>query len=59
MQNWAIIFVTIGLIAGLVAFAGISAGVWTFMLLAAFFVLMLDGVMLFMGGPRDTGRLTY
>ena len=59
MQNWAMLFLTIGLIAGLVAFAGISAGVWTFMLLAIFFVLMLDGVMLFMGGPRDRGRLTY
>ena len=57
MRNWAIIFVAIGLIAGLLAFAGISAGVWT-MLLAAFFVLMLDGVTLFMDGPRGTGRLT-
>jgi uncharacterized membrane protein YtjA (UPF0391 family) len=58
MRNWAILFLTVGLIAGLVAFAGISAGVWTFMLLAAFFVLMLDGVMLFMAGPRGTRRLT-
>jgi uncharacterized membrane protein YtjA (UPF0391 family) len=45
MLKWAIGFVVLGLIAGLLAVSGTS-GVWTFIALAAFFVLLLNGVML-------------
>ena len=46
MKNWALAFLAIGLIAGLVAFTGIGMGAWTFALIAVFFVLAMDGVTL-------------
>ncbi len=52
MKNWAILFLMLGLVAGLLAFTGASSGVWTFILVAAFFVLLLNGLMLLLGSPR-------
>ena len=46
MKKWAIAFLAVGLIAGLLAFAGIGTGAWTFALIAAFFVLAMDGMTL-------------
>jgi len=46
MKTWAIMFLAVGLIAGLLAFAGVGSGAWTFALIAVFFVLMMDGVAL-------------
>jgi len=46
MKNWAMAFLAIGLIAGLLAFAGIGTGAWTFALIAVFFVLAMDGLTL-------------
>ena len=46
MKNWAIAFLAVGLIAGLLAFAGIGSGAWMFALVAAFFVLLMDGMSL-------------
>jgi len=45
MLNWAIGFIVLGVIAGLLGISGIT-GAWTFEFLAAFFVLLLTGVML-------------
>jgi uncharacterized membrane protein YtjA (UPF0391 family) len=52
MKKWAIAFLAIGLIAGLVAFAGIGMGAWTFALIAVFFVLAMDGVTLLVTRTR-------
>ena len=46
MKNWAMAFLAIGLIAGILAFAGVSTGAWTFALIAVFFVLAMDGITL-------------
>jgi len=46
MKKWAITFLAVGLIAGILAFAGIGTGAWTFVLIAAFFVLAMDGITL-------------
>jgi len=46
MQTWAVVFLAIGLIAGLVAFTGFGSGVLTFALIAVFFVLAMDGLAL-------------
>jgi hypothetical protein len=52
MKNWAIAFLAVGLIAGLLAFAGVGAGAWTFALMAAFFVLAMDGMTLLLTPRR-------
>jgi len=46
MKKWAITFLAVGLIAGLLAFAGIGSGAWTLALIAVFFVLAMDGLTL-------------
>jgi uncharacterized membrane protein YtjA (UPF0391 family) len=52
MKNWALAFLAVGLIAGLVAFAGLGMGAWTFALIAVFFVLAMDGVTLLVAPTR-------
>ena len=52
MKNWAIAFLAVGLIAGLLAFAGVGSGAWTFALMAAFFVLLMDGTALLLTRRR-------
>jgi uncharacterized membrane protein YtjA (UPF0391 family) len=52
MLNWAIGFVVLGLIAGILAVSG-TGGVWTFVALAAFFVMLLIGVMLLVVRERS------
>ena len=57
MKNWAIAFLAVGLIAGLLAFAGIGTGAWTFALIAAFFVLAMDGMTLLVTRTRRIERV--
>ena len=49
MQNWAVLLLVLGAIAGLLAFTSFAAA-WTFIFLAV--VLLLDGVMLLTGRGR-------
>ncbi len=44
MQNWGIVLLVLGVIAGLLAFSGVGAGTTlAFMLMTAFFILGLSG----------------
>jgi uncharacterized membrane protein YtjA (UPF0391 family) len=52
MQSWAIAFLAVGLIAGLVAFTGFGSGVLTFALITVFFVLAMDGMALLLTRTR-------
>jgi uncharacterized membrane protein YtjA (UPF0391 family) len=56
MKNWAIAFLAVGLIAGLLAFAGVGYGAWTFALMAVFFVLAMDGITLLLTRARPRER---
>jgi uncharacterized membrane protein YtjA (UPF0391 family) len=56
MKNWAIAFLVVGLISGLLAFAGVGSGAWTFALMAAFFVLLMDGMALLLTRTRRIER---
>ena len=56
MKNWAIAFLAIGVIAGLIAFAGVGSGAWTLALIAVFFVLAMDGITLLLTPRRSTER---
>lgn len=54
MRNWAILFLIFGAIAGVLAFGGIG-GVWTFVFLTVFVVMLIDGVALLVVGRRGRG----
>jgi uncharacterized membrane protein YtjA (UPF0391 family) len=56
MKKWAITFLAIGLIAGLLAFAGVGSGAWTLGLIAVFFVLAMDGISLLLTRTRRVER---
>jgi len=56
MKTWAIIFLAVGLIAGLLAFAGVGSGAWTLALIAVFFVLAMDGLALLLTRRRAMER---
>ena len=56
MKKWAITFLAVGLIAGLLAFAGVSSGAWTMALIAVFFVLAMDGLALLLTRRRPIER---
>lgn len=58
MHMWAILFMVLGLIAGLVVLAGGTAGVWTFALLIAFVVLLLSGLTMLLFRRRGGETLT-
>lgn len=60
MQNWAIMFVIVGVIAGLLGFTGVGAGsALNFIFLTIFFVTLLaGGVMLLLRKRPSGGRLT-
>ena len=56
MKSWAIAFLVVGLLAGLLAFAGVGTGAWTFALIAVFFVLAMDGMTLLLTRTRPIER---
>jgi uncharacterized membrane protein YtjA (UPF0391 family) len=56
MKKWAMIFLAVGLIAGLLAFAGVGSGAWTLALIAVFFVLAMDGLALLLTRRRPMER---
>ena len=56
MKNWAIAFLVVGMIAGLLAFAGVGSGAWTLALIAVFFVLAMDGITLLLTRARPIER---
>jgi len=56
MKNWAIMFLAIGAIAGLLAFAGVGSGAWTLALIALFFVFAMDGITLLLTRRRPVER---
>ena len=56
MRTWAIAFLAIGLIAGLLAFTGVGSGALTFALIAVFFVLAMDGMTLLLTRTRPSER---
>ncbi len=60
MQNWAIILLILGLIAGLLGFSGVGAGsTLTFVFLTAFFVMALTGAtMLVLSKAQGRGKFT-
>lgn len=60
MQNWAILFIIVGLVAGVLGFAGVGAGTTlTFVFLTIFFVMLLSGgAMLILSKRPSGGRLT-
>jgi uncharacterized membrane protein YtjA (UPF0391 family) len=56
VKNWAIAFLVVGMIAGVLAFAGVGSGAWTLVLIAVFFVLAMDGLTLLLTRTRPAER---
>jgi uncharacterized membrane protein YtjA (UPF0391 family) len=56
MKTWAITFLVIGVIAGLLAFAGVGSGAWTLALIALFFIFAMDGITLLLTRRRPIER---
>jgi uncharacterized membrane protein YtjA (UPF0391 family) len=56
MLNWAVIFLVLGVIAGVLGFSGVG-GTSLLLYLSAFFILTLTGVMMLVAWRRR-GRLT-
>lgn len=56
MKTWAIAFLIVGVIAGLLVFAGVGSGAWTLALIAVFFILGMDGLTLLVTRTRPIER---